>query len=133
MRILTVSFLLIVVMIVGCGKSDVLHNIDFEKTMYSIVKDQHTKEINIKPLTDFKWDKAYLFEPYTPQEHIEKRMGAEFEDPSNIRSRDDIYLIVFLNDGNVVQYAEISRQKTDFSIGEKEHLSPSEDVLKIER
>jgi hypothetical protein len=133
LRLKAVSFLLIVVMIVGCGNSDVLHNIDFEKTMHSMVENQNNREIKVKPLTDFKWDKAYLFEPYTPQEHIEKQMGVEFADPSNIRSRDDIYLIVFLNEGNVVQYAEITRQKTDFSIGEKEYLSPSEDVLLIER
>ncbi|TYS86421.1 hypothetical protein FZC88_18365 [Rossellomorea aquimaris] len=120
-------------MMVGCSQSDGLHNKDFEKAIYSMVKDQDNKVIKVTPLTDFKWDKAYLFQPYTPQEHIEKQMGVEFEDPSNIRSRDDIYLIVFLNEGNVVQYAEITRQKTDFSIGEKEYLSPSEDVLKIER
>ncbi|MGF3104021.1 hypothetical protein [Rossellomorea sp. DUT-2] len=98
-----------------------------------MVKDQDNKVIKVKSLADFKWDKAYLFEPYTPEEHIEKQLGVEFEDPSNIRSRDDIYLMVFLNEDKVVQYAELNRQRTSFSIGEKDYLSPSEDVLKIER
>jgi len=98
-----------------------------------MVKDQENEVIKVKSLADFKWDKAYLFEPYTPEEHIEKQLGVEFEDPSNISSRDDIYLMVFLKEGKVVQYAELNRQRTSFSIGEKDYLSPSEDVLKIER
>ncbi|WP_258549638.1 hypothetical protein [Rossellomorea aquimaris] len=98
-----------------------------------MVKDQDNKVIKVRSLADFKWGKAYLFEPYTPEEYIEKQLGVEFEDPSNIRSRDDIYLMVFLNEDKVVQYAELKRQRTSFSIGEKDYLSPSEDVLKIER
>jgi hypothetical protein len=133
LRYITFSLFLIFVLSAGCSKSGVEHNKDFEETLYSIVKDPNSREIKVNSLVDFKWDKAYLFEPYSPQESIEKQLGTEFEDPSNIRSRDDIYLIVFLHEGKVVQYAEINRQEAYFSIGEKEYLSPSEDVVKIER
>ncbi|WP_257141001.1 hypothetical protein [Bacillus sp. AFS015802] len=98
-----------------------------------MVKDRNNREIEVNSIADFKWDKAYLFEPYSPEEHIEKQLGVEYEDRSNISSRDDIYLLVFLNEGKAVQYAEINRQKGDFTLGDKEYLSPSEDVLKVER
>lgn len=133
LRIIFVSLLFIVAVIVGCGSRDVLHNQDFEKSFDSKVEDQNNRNIELRSLTDFKWDKAYLFEPYTPQGHIEEQLGGEFEDPSNIRSRDDIYLIVFLNEDKVIQYAELNRQNADFTIGEKEYLSPSDDVMKIVR
>ncbi|PFA69128.1 hypothetical protein CN378_04410 [Bacillus sp. AFS015802] len=132
-RSLPFSLFLVVVMVVGCNNNDVKHNKDFEKSVYSMVKDRNNREIEVNSIADFKWDKAYLFEPYSPEEHIEKQLGVEYEDRSNISSRDDIYLLVFLNEGKAVQYAEINRQKGDFTLGDKEYLSPSEDVLKVER
>jgi hypothetical protein len=104
-----------------------------EESISSIVENDNNSEITVKPLTNFKWDKAFLFEPYSPQENIEEQLGVDFEDPSNISSRDDIYLLVFLDDKKVVQYAEIKRQKSGFSIVGKDSLTPSDDLIKIER
>ncbi|CAN7289421.1 hypothetical protein [Rossellomorea sp. LjRoot5] len=132
MRSLPFSLSLVVGLVVGCNNHEVKHNKDFEKSIYSMVKDHNNREIEVNSIADFKWDKAYLFEPYSPEEHIEKQLGVEFNDPSNISSRDDIYLLVFLHEGIVTQYAEINRQKGNFSTGGKEYLSPSEDGLKIE-
>jgi hypothetical protein len=133
MRSLPLSLFLVFVLIVGCSHNDIEHNKGLEKSIYSMVKDRTNKEIEVNSIADFKWDKAYLFEPYSTEEHIEKQLGVKYEDPSNISRRDDIYLLVFLNEGKVVQYAEINRQKGNFSTGGKEYLSPSEDGLKIER
>lgn len=133
MRSLPLSLFLVFVLIVGCSYIDIEHNKGLEKSIYSMVKDRNNREIEVNSITEFKWDKAYLFEPYSPEEHIEKQLGVEYEDPSNISSRDDIYLLVFLHEGKVVQYAEIYRQKADFTLGDKEYLSPSEDVLNVER
>jgi hypothetical protein len=127
-----ISFLLIL-LLVGCNQNRVQHNKDLEESIYTIVIDENNSEITIKPLTDFKWDKAFIFEPYTPQEHIEEQLGVDFKDPSNISSRDDIYLLVFLHDEKVIQYAEINRQKSDFSIGGSDYITPSKDLIKIER
>lgn len=84
-------------------------------------------------MAKFKWDKAFLFAPYTPQESIDEQIGVDFKDQSNIDSRDDIYLLVFLYGDKVVQYAVINRQQSDFSIGVKEYLTPSNASIKIER
>lgn len=109
------------------------HNTDLEKSISDIVKDKDSNEIPLDSLADFDWEKAFLFMPYSPQEHIEEQLGVSFNDPSSIDFRDDIYLLVFKNDGEVVQYAEVERQGADFSIGEEEYLTPAEDVITIER
>jgi hypothetical protein len=36
-------------------------------------------------------------------------------------------------DDKVVQYVEMERQGADFTLGEKEYLTPSDDVIIIER
>ncbi|MGD6960624.1 hypothetical protein ACQCVB_00370 [Fictibacillus phosphorivorans] len=64
---------------------------------------------------------------------MEKQMGVNFKDRSNIYSRDDIYLLVFLNNEKVVQYAEIKRNQSDFSIDATEYITPSKALIKINR
>ncbi len=41
--------------------------------------------------------------------------------------------IVFLYEDKVVQYVEIKRHGSDFSTGEKNYLTPSDDLIHIER
>ncbi|NMD72835.1 hypothetical protein HHO41_21675 [Bacillus sp. DNRA2] len=132
MKPLTI-FIISLLFLVGCNQSSVQHNTELEESIYSIVKDKNNREVSIKSLANFNWDKAILFLPYTTQEGINEQLGVDFKDPSNIDMRDDIYLLVFLNDNKVVQYAEINRQKSDFSIEEKEFLTPSNDLINIER
>ncbi|WP_260858201.1 hypothetical protein [Fictibacillus phosphorivorans] len=122
---------LIFLLLTGCRR--VTHNTDLEKSIRSIVKDKNKVEINIKSLTNFDWDKGYLFPPYTAEESMEKQMGVNFKDRSNIYSRDDIYLLVFLNNDEVVQYVEINRYQSDFSIGDNQYISPSSSSIKIKR
>lgn len=116
-------------LLTGCSQ----HNTSLEKAVGTIVEEEKKNEINIEELADFEWDKGFLFAPYTPQKTIEEQLGVEFKDPSNLSSREDIYLLVFMNNDEVVQYAEIKRQKASFSIGEKSYLTPSNASIKIER
>lgn len=88
-------------------------------------------EMNISELTDFTWDKAFLFDPYTPEESMNDRLGVNYKDKSNISIRDDIFLLVFMADGKIVQYAELARAKNNYSIGMKKYLTPSNDQLLI--
>lgn len=120
----------------GCNGNEITRNTELEsdiKSLISLVSDNSDSEINIKDFINFDWDKAFLIEPYTSEEEIEKQIGVYFKDNSNIGSSDDIYLLIFLKDNNVVQYAELSRQQCDFSIKEEEYLTPSTDLLYVIR
>ncbi|UOQ48761.1 hypothetical protein MUN88_00955 [Gracilibacillus caseinilyticus] len=130
MKRITVSLLLFL-FLVTCSQSDIRHNQDLEDTTYSIVEDKNESVIRLSSLTTFDWEKAFLFSPYSPQEMIEEQLDVDFKDPSDLDMRDDIYLLVFLNKGKVVQYAEIERQDADFSI--EGNLTPSNDGINIER
>jgi hypothetical protein len=127
------TFILIVFVLVGCGQSFFERNTDLEKAVYSLVEDINNTDIHLNSVTNFKWDKAFLFEPYTIQETITKETGVDYKDPSNIEMRDDIYLLVFLNENKVVHFAEINRQKCSFTIGESEYLTPTNDLITIVR
>jgi hypothetical protein len=126
-----IFYILLIQFLAGC--SNVSHNTGLEKSIFSIVEDKNNSEIRINSLTTFDWEKAFIFTPYSTQEGIEEQLGVNFNDPSDIDWRDDIYLLVFLNDDKVVQYIEVDRQGADFTIEEKKHLTPSDDLITIER
>lgn len=131
-----IFFILLLLLLLLTGYSiinKVHHNVELEKSINYIVEDVNNTEISIKTLTDFDWDKGFLFTPYSTQEGIDEQLGVHFNDPSNIDWRDDIYLLVFMKDDKVVQYVEIERQGADFKLREKEYLTPSNDVIIIER
>ncbi|WP_339194756.1 hypothetical protein MKY27_09850 [Solibacillus sp. FSL R5-0449] len=128
--------LLSLLLITGCNDSDIKRNTEIEERLHSsiiMVSDNSTSKTSLNTFDDFEWDKAFLVQPYTTQAGIEEQVGVKFTDPSNIGSRDDIYLLVFVNEGKAVQYAEIERLHTTFSLGGKEYLEPSNDVIYIER
>lgn len=89
-------------------------------------------EIDVNSLTDFTWDKALFFPPYTTQKSITEHLRIRYKDPSDMDMRDDIYLIVYLQDNKVVQYAEINCQQSDFNMGGQKYLTPSDSSIKIE-
>ncbi|KYD05512.1 membrane lipoprotein lipid attachment site-containing protein [Heyndrickxia sporothermodurans] len=117
-----------IILLTGC--SDVKHNNKVESSFSQVIKKGGSHEIDLNSLTDFTWDKAFIFPPYTVQESINEQLGTKFKDPSNIDRRDDIYLLVFLQKSKVVQYAEINRQHLDFSL-DKEYLTPEDATVKI--
>ena len=115
--------------LVGCNQ----RNADLEDSIHSIVKDENKSEIKIQSLTNEDWDKAFLFTPYSTEKGIEEQLGTKFNDKSYIFLRDDIFLLVFLYEDKVVQYAEIKRHGSDFSTGNKNYLTPSDHLILIER
>jgi hypothetical protein len=66
-------------------------------------------KLDLQTLTDFEWDALYLFGPYTPLDKISKILGTKYRGPNSIEYSDGINLLVFMKNGEVVQYAEIGR------------------------
>lgn len=128
--------LLSIGLLVGCNESSIERNIELEGKLNSLnlmVSGESDSEISMNAFINFEWDKAFLIAPYTSQEEIEKKIGVTFKDQSAIHLRDDIYLLVFLHNEKVVQYAEVNRQHSNFSTGEAEYLTPSNDLLLVTR
>ncbi len=118
-------------LLVGCSQGD--RNKDLENSIHTILADQSQSEIRVNSLTNFEWEKAFLFTPYSSQNSIEQQLGFYFKDSSNIEIRDDIYLMVFVNGSKVVQYVELDRRMGELSLGEKDHLTPKKDFIRIIR
>lgn len=67
-----------------------------------------TTTMNVKELTDFAWDKLYLFGPYTLHSQINERLGYIWTKNSLRLSDENSSLLIFVLNGKVVQYLDLS-------------------------
>ncbi len=75
-------------------------------------------ELDFEELFDFKWDKVYVFKPYTPIDEVNKQLGFTWlgAKSTGIDYRDDVNLIVFVENNQVAQYIELPRSYGDIVV-----------------
>lgn len=75
------------------------------------------KEINLKDVTEFEWEKVYIFQPYTQKEFIDEKLGFDFEDneESGIEYYDNITLLIFVEGDKVVFFHDLPNTIADLS------------------
>lgn len=113
--------------LVGCSNA---RSSELEKEITNCVRSgQLTFELS--HLTKFHWTKAYLFTPYTTVQMIEEEIGIPFKDTSKLSERDDIELLVFVDEeqGEVVQTAQLKRLEGTYSFEKGTYATPENDTL----
>lgn len=105
-------------------------NEELKNKMESVVLTK--KEINISKITNFNWDEMYIITPYgNPKDILTKENVHWKEIDKSIEVKDDISLIIFLNDRNIVSYFNYPRQKGDFKFIKSRKFTKSSAVFKI--
>ncbi|MFG6494841.1 hypothetical protein P8610_05745 [Fictibacillus sp. UD] len=108
-----------------------MHNKNLEQSIHSVMKDEGN--LNLNKVAEFEWDEAHLFPPYTLQSDINKQLGFTFKDPSSIKSRDDIFLLLFVDNQKVVQYVKVSRKYGELIPKNYQPLTPSSASFEVKR
>jgi hypothetical protein len=74
-------------------------------------------QINLADLTDFAWDNLYIFAPYTTPEQINAALGFTWPEAASadITLHDDITLLIFVQNGRIVDHVEFPRAQGDFA------------------
>lgn len=91
------------------------------------VENKQSDPISIKALTDFNWDKLFIFNPYTPTSLLESALGKEAYKLKEVEmdSREDINLLVFVNEGQIINFIAFPRLNGDFDkVYRKEGFTP---------
>ncbi len=86
----------------------------------AVVKKQGSnKDVSIRlaDLTNFGWDKVYIFHPYTPITTIDAELGSASAEVRHIPidMSDSFNLLVFTQDGKVVSYLTYPTHLGEFS------------------
>jgi len=90
-----------------------------------------TTVVSLNKLTDFDWEKAQIFGPYTTKDTIEETMDIQFRgSTSGLDVREDIFLLVFAKGGHVIKTAVLYRNIGDYTT-KNGMLTPDNDLLSI--
>ena len=73
--------------------------------------------IALRDLSDFDWDRVFVFGPYTTSQTITKTVGFELPELAgyHIDESDSIQIIVFVKDNKDVRNEQINRGKFEFA------------------
>ena len=76
------------------------------ETAVSQYQARHLSVIDFSTLTDFTWDKVYIFGPYSSSKYINNKLGRYWicSDFADTQYSGHISLIVFVENGHVVNY-----------------------------
>ena len=97
-----------------CAKSDRFIK-SFERSAQAAVGSTNPV-LTISSVTEFQWDKLFIFGPYTPEKKIHEQLGYNWAEAekTHIDSSDTFHLLVFVNNGKVVRYFKLPRTIGDF-------------------
>jgi hypothetical protein len=122
--------------ILSCSSNSIQDEV-FEEDLALVFAHAEAEElIKIPSITNFSWDKFFVFTPYTPVDKIENDLGFRDKrlEKTDISLRDDFNLLVFVKDNKVVHYVEFYRQIGNFEriASQKGGLTPKEAVFKVD-
>ena len=103
--------------LVGCGTKEKSFVQAFRGLVESAQHDQRVV-VKVSSVTDFSWDKLFIFGPYTPSDKIDRQLGYIWSSKAKdrIAFTQGVSLMVFVQDGIVVRYFEYPRQYGDFEL-----------------
>src|SRR6267154_2066055 len=101
--------------LLGCIESGNRIANDFNVSAHATLTNS-VSTVSFSSVTTFKWDKVFIFGPYTPATNIDAALGYDW--PSSAKTRiersETEYLIVFTKNGTVVQSCEFSVEFGNF-------------------
>lgn len=71
--------------------------------------------VNVPVAAPFAWDRLFVFPPYASSAAVAKELGSPWSGSGRIEKRDDIVLLVFVDQGRVVRFVEQPRGGGDLS------------------
>ncbi len=131
--------LLIVLMFFLSCKDNVTNKLEytFKEVDFNIQKfiDGNKEVVNMNELISFKWDKVYVFKPYSTPEMINQELGFSWKDvlETGISENDSYCLLVFVKGGKVNKYLKWPRNQGDFSDLSKNHYLLNKAVFNIKK
>lgn len=93
------------------------------------IRQNAAQELRLAAITNFEWDKLYLFDPYTPRGDVCNALQVQAKYCERVvpfESTDDgMMTIAFVSGTRVVRYSKHSRWNGDFTPSPKQQPIPS--------
>lgn len=111
----------------ACGCSSVDEQVS--SAIGAAVREGKVHKLRLASITNFEWDRLYLFDPYTPRNDVCKALHVQEKDCERVvpfESTDDgIMTMAFVSGKRVVCYSKHSRWNGDFAPSPKQQPIPA--------
>ena len=89
--------------------------------------------LNLDSIAQFEWDSIIILTPYANPADISEQFKIDLSKiaTTNIESRDDINVLIFVDDGNLVRVVEYPRYPGDFAKNDIEFIKRSDARFRI--
>jgi hypothetical protein len=90
--------------------------------------------VTVSAVTNFAWDKLFIYGPYTPVDRIHAQLGFKWSEAqkTHIDSSDTFYLLVFVKSSNVVRHVKLPRTVGEFQgLESKNEFAYGSDTFKV--
>jgi hypothetical protein len=109
----------------GCSPVDQ----EVSSAIGAAVRENSAQELRLVAITDFDWDKLYLFDPYTPRSDVCNILQVQAKYCERVvpfESTDDgTMTMAFVSGTRVVRYSKHKRSNGDFTPSPKQQPIPS--------
>lgn len=112
-RIWLAAICMLFIVFTACANNEVSSN---TKQVSTKIKSLNQEVVSIKELTDFEWDKAYVFTEYTSKSEIEEIVGFNSEEIVDMMGNEGNTNLLFVKDKKVVGAVDGSPQSLGYSI-----------------
>ena len=88
-------------------------------------------ELNLASIGPQNWDRMCVLTPYTSNQDAESTLGFPWDADgrTGIERRDDIYVVVFINDDQVSMYLEMPRHEAELLHAETPCFEFSDEII----
>ena len=100
----------------GCGR-DAVRAEDAWPELETAVQSSAQTGKPLEPVDsvgDRRWDRLYVFGPYTPRAEINRQIGFEWKGTSAIDSQDAVQLLLLVDGKRVARAVDLPRGRADF-------------------
>jgi hypothetical protein len=131
--------IIVMAFFISCSRDRKYESIKFKKLLIDKIQTKINNpnriEIIMKDLTDFKWDSFIVIPPYTKLSLLENELKLNLKkvECTEIEKRDDINVLVFIQNGQVIKFVEYPRWPGDFSeLGKIKLYAPNDAIFIVE-
>jgi hypothetical protein len=69
---------------------------------------------DVPAVTQFSWERVHIFPPNTPADKVREELGFSWDEAGRI-AKQDVVLLVFLDQGKVVRFVDLPRDAVDLA------------------
>lgn len=88
----------------------------YKDRIAAFVKHSDSDTLIVKHVTDFDWDRMYVFSPYSPPQKVNQALGFQWGDykETEFTRKEHAVLFVFVHNNKVIDWSISSRTKSDY-------------------